>query len=75
MDDLRERDIQVMTRAVLDHAERSQCIGGWDFIFECWDEAEIATEIKRSGEETVEDAIEHFERIAARHEKDYPSSF
>lgn len=65
LDELRKPAVPTpaqMAIAVYEHASRHYEKGGWDFIVECWTEAEIAVEVRSC--RTYEGAIAKMGRIA-----------
>lgn len=46
-----------MVAAVKAHAEKNYSEGGWDYVVECWDDAEILSVIAEEHVSTVEAAV------------------
>ncbi len=54
-----------LVKAVKDHALANYETGGWDYVIECWDDAEILDELLSAEIETEEEAIKVIGDIVA----------
>lgn len=51
---------QELIKAVRRHAEENYCLGGWDYLVECWEDSDIAQAI--AGASTAKQAIDRCKR-------------
>jgi len=51
-------NMNVMVKAVLDHAADHYEEDGWDYVVECWTPAEVAEKLEHAGAQTPEEAID-----------------
>ena len=54
-----------LVEAVKAHALANYETGGWDFVVECWEDADIAEEIANAGATTEAEAIAAVARFAS----------